>query len=67
MKGSQVFASHNASIVRGRAWSAEHDRLTDDLQVDQRGDRWLRLVRIVNREETGRGTLRDCEFQVDRT
>lgn len=48
-------------------WDVEAARLTPDFQVDQRGDRWLRLVRIVREVETRWGPLAYCEFQVDRT
>lgn len=48
-------------------WSAEPARLSDDFQIDQRGDRWVRLVRTLGRAPTRWGDLQESEFQVDRT
>lgn len=48
-------------------WAVEAARLTDDFQLDQRGDRWVRLVRIIGSIDTIYGLVPDCEFQVDRT
>lgn len=48
-------------------WFAEPARLEENFQLDQRGDRWVRLVRIIQSRETPLGTVQECEFQVDRT
>ena len=47
-------------------WFAEVARLEDDFEIDQRGDRSLRLIRVVNTVQTPSGPVQDCEFQVDR-
>jgi len=47
-------------------WMVEPARLDESFQIDQRGDRWLRLVRIINAGETRWGPVQDCEFQIDR-
>jgi hypothetical protein len=52
-------------VVQG--WEIAAARLDESFQIDQRGDRWVRLVRIISTTETPWGTLRECEFQVDRT
>ena len=51
-------------VVAG--WSVEAARLRDDFEIDQRGDRWVRLVRVVDAYQTPWGPLQDCEFQIDR-
>ncbi|MBX6316329.1 MAG: hypothetical protein IRY99_25970 [Isosphaeraceae bacterium] len=48
-------------------WFVEAARLDASFQLDQRGDRWAHLVRIVNQAESQWGTVQDCEFQIDRT
>lgn len=48
-------------------WFAEPARLNETFELDQRGDRWARLVRVANTVETPAGPLLDCEFQVDRS
>ena len=48
-------------------WFFEAARLREDFEIDQRGDRWVRLVRFIASAETRWGTVHDCEFQVDRT
>ena len=52
-------------VVSG--WNVAAARLDDSFQIDQRGDRWVRLVRIVDTPQTSWGALQECEFQVDRT
>jgi len=51
-------------VVAG--WSVEAARLREDFEIEQRGDRWVRLVRKVAPVETPWGAVIDCEFQVDR-
>jgi len=52
-------------VVAG--WGIEAARLDDSFQLDQRGDRWVRLVRVVQSTQTPWGPIQECEFQVDRT
>jgi hypothetical protein len=47
-------------------WSVEGARLSEDFELDQRGDRSVRLIRVLNTAETERGPVKQCEFQVDR-
>jgi hypothetical protein len=47
-------------------WSVEGARLSREFELDQRGDRSVRLIRILNEVETGWGPVKHCEFQVDR-
>jgi len=51
-------------VVAG--WFIESARLREDFEIEQRGDRWVRLVRKVATFETPWGAVHDCEFQVDR-
>jgi len=51
-------------IVAG--WSVEVARIAQDFELDQRGNRSVRLIRILGTMETDRGTIKECEFQVDR-
>lgn len=47
-------------------WFAEEARLDDSFHLDQRGHRWVRLIRKVGAVDTPSGSVRLCEFQVDR-
>jgi len=47
-------------------WHVEQARLEDPFEIDQRGDRSVRLVRFVRSVETPSGPVQECEFQVDR-
>jgi hypothetical protein len=47
-------------------WFAEPARLAASFELDQRGGRTVRLIRVVRTVETESGPLQDCEFQVDR-
>jgi len=47
-------------------WLVEVARLDEDFQLDQRGGRWVHLVRVVATAETPEGPVQDCEFQIDR-
>jgi hypothetical protein len=47
-------------------WEVEAARLADNFELDQRGGRSARLVRVVQTAETKWGPVQDCEFQVDR-
>ena len=47
-------------------WFVEEARLDDSFQIDQRGDRWVRLVRIISSATTPWGPVKHCDFQVDR-
>jgi len=47
-------------------WSIEGARLSEEFELDQRGDRSVRLIRVFNTAETEWGPVKRCEFQVDR-
>ena len=47
-------------------WMVEMARLDESFQFDQRGGRWVRLVRVIGTAETPWGPVLDGEFQVDR-
>lgn len=47
-------------------WYVEPARLTDSFELDQRGGRTARLIRVIRMVETPSGPLQECEFQVDR-
>lgn len=47
-------------------WLVAPARLDESFQLDQRGARWVHLVRIANEVRTDSGPILDCEFQVDR-
>lgn len=47
-------------------WFVEPARLAEDFELDQRGDRTARLVRVIRTAETAWGPLQECEFEIDR-
>ena len=47
-------------------WSVEEARLSREFELDQRGDRSVRLIRVLDAAETEWGPVKNCEFQVDR-
>lgn len=47
-------------------WFVEAARLSERFELDQRGGRSVRLVRLIGTETTGWGAVAECEFQVDR-
>jgi len=47
-------------------WMVEAARLDESFQLDQRGGRTARLVRIIRTADSPFGKIQDCEFQVDR-
>lgn len=47
-------------------WYVEPARLADSFELDQRGGRTVRLIRVVGTVETPLGPLQECEFQIDR-
>jgi len=47
-------------------WSVEGARLSEEFELDQRGERSVRLVRVLDTVETPQGPVKRCEFQVDR-
>ena len=57
-------ALHPPKVAPG--WSVEAARLSDDFQLDQRGSRAVLLIRVLSTAETEWGTVKQCEFQVDR-
>jgi len=52
------------SVASG--WFVAPAKLDESFELDQRGARWVHLVRLANTIETGSGTLLDCEFRGDR-
>jgi hypothetical protein len=48
-------------------WFVAPARLDASFELDQRGARWVHLVRIANTIEVGPARLLDCEFQIDRS
>ena len=55
---------HTPAVAPG--WSFEPARLSQDFQLDQRGDRTVLLIRVLNTAETDLGAVKQCEFQIDR-
>jgi len=51
----------------GAGWTVEPARLDESFEINQRGRRWVRLVRVLDRRETPLGTVLDCEFETDWT
>jgi len=51
-------------VVSG--WNVAVAHLDESFQVDQRGDRSIRLVRFIGQTHTPLGDVHECEFQVDR-
>jgi len=47
-------------------WSVQEARISHDFELDQRGDRSVRLIRLLNAVETKWGPIKQFEFQVDR-
>ena len=47
-------------------WDAEPAVLRDDFQLEQKGDRWVHLARVVTKPEGGGKSLGEYEFEVDR-
>lgn len=47
-------------------WFADPARLEDPFEIDQRGDRSVRLIRVIRSVETPSGPVQECEFQIDR-
>ena len=46
-------------------WDAEPAVLRDDFQLEQRGDRWVHLSRVLVAPQEGGKTLGEYEFEVD--
>jgi len=51
----------------GEGWSVEPARLDESFEIDQRGGRWVRLVRVLGHRDMPRGPLLEAEFEVDWT
>jgi hypothetical protein len=47
-------------------WFVEAARLAENFELDQRGGRSARLIRVIRTVETPWGLLQECEFQIDR-
>jgi hypothetical protein len=47
-------------------WFVEPARLAERFELDQRGGRSVRLIRVIHSDETPWGPVQECEFQVDR-
>jgi len=48
-------------------WFVTPAKLDESFEIEQRGTRWVHLVRIANTSEAPTGTVLDCEFQIDRS
>lgn len=48
-------------------WDIEPARLQEDFQMDQRGDRWVRLDRVIQTRDLNGRELQEVEMEVDRT
>jgi hypothetical protein len=48
-------------------WDVEPAQLSENFQMEQKGDRWVRLLRVLQRQEGVEGKpLLQAEFEVDR-
>ncbi len=47
-------------------WYVEPARLAGTFELDQRGGRTVRLLRVIRTDETAWGPIQEGEFQVDR-
>jgi hypothetical protein len=47
-------------------WTVEEARLSEEFELDQRGNRSVRLIRELGTSPTESGPVQRCEFQVDR-
>ena len=47
-------------------WFVEPARLDERFELDQRGGRSVRLIRVIHSDATPWGPLQECEFQIDR-
>jgi hypothetical protein len=50
----------------GAGWFVEAARLSERFELDQRGGRSVRLIRVIHTADTPWGPLQECEFQIDR-
>jgi len=57
-------ATDPPSVASG--WLVAPAKLDESFELDQRGARWVHLIRLANTIETRSGTLLDCEFRVER-
>jgi hypothetical protein len=48
-------------------WDIEPARLEPSFQMEQRGDRWLHVSRILGTRPVGQGTVQEVEMEIDRT
>ena len=64
MKNVTPLGRQDTSLASG--WYVEPARLVAQFDLDQRGGRSVRLIRIVGTAETQWGPLQECEFQIDR-
>ena len=48
-------------------WFAEAARLDNHFLLDQGGDRWVRVLRILDTAQSEVGTVESIEFEVDHT
>ncbi|HWE40299.1 MAG TPA: hypothetical protein VG406_27350 [Isosphaeraceae bacterium] len=51
----------------GPGWFVEPARLAERFELDQRGGRTARLLRVLGTRATDLGPLQECEFQIDRS
>jgi hypothetical protein len=55
---------HRPMVAAG--WYVEPAHIKEEFQLDQRGDRWVRLARFIGQVHVDGGSLHECEFEVDR-
>jgi len=61
-----VLTEHQHAPAVTAGWFVEPARLAENFELDQRGDRSARLIRIIRTIDTPSGPVQECEFQVDR-
>jgi hypothetical protein len=61
-----VLTEDDAPPGVGAGWFVEPARLAERFELDQRGGRPARLLRVLGTRTTGLGPLQECEFQIDR-
>jgi hypothetical protein len=60
-----ISEKHEPPPVAG-GWFVAPAKLDASFQLDQRGSRWVHLVRIVDTAPSEAGDVLRCEFQIDR-
>jgi len=61
-----VTESHDPPRVAA-GWFVTPARIDDSFQLDQRGARWVHVVRSVNTVQTESGPVQEFDFEIDRS